>query len=1055
MELVEIFQVLGIEQTKDEREIKDAYRRKLAVTNPEDNPEGFKRLRTAYEEACNFARRQEEEQPEEKQDDTPSGLWVQKAAEIYGKIDTRCDVKLWKELFDEDIFLSLEEEENCRIKLLRFLMDHFKLPTDVWKLLDEKLHITGDASRLREKFPADFVGYIVSKCERGEDVDFSQFEGAPDADYDQFLQYYDRCWSSLNDNQLQQAAEYIKNADDLQIYHPVIEVCRATLLLKQEKQEEAIELMKRLQERFPEDVMVGYNAGEILWKYGRKEDAAAIYESLKAANEKHYMANVRLTEWYYECGRYQDAKKCAEEVLFSGADDAFMEILRKVNHELEQGLEEKYNESQSEDWRIGLDLGWCYLQDGKISKGIRLALEIKEKVPGEKVSEYNGMLTKLYVEGAEYEKAIEMAEIWEKSLWEKLSGDDEEEEEKDRDRIRQSHIIRMQSFRCLGYADKKYFADAIREAEQIETGSPRDIGMLLEKAQIYMEMEEYERSLELTRRLVEEYQIYAAYATSMEVYRRQWDAQGVVQSGKQCIRIFPNYIKAYEHVAKVYLDLKHPEELKEILEEAENNGIKSVILDAYQYQTEHEIPTPEELDQKIDEFRKEYLEKVENGKLEYYEKGLPILTEYLYWYPGTYMLVERGIFHKAANHLEEAKEDFEKALAENPAQPYALNGLSFVYKFQGDYEKALIYMKRAIRYLGEDLTAIRYADLANLYSLLGEYDKALEAYHQFAKMAGDAGKRSFHHMTNLALCLARTNRLENAIDLLEESIGYNFDRYSEMVNLYQISGRQDLAEELIVKWDKERLNSSRLLQSHDHAEFYERRAWQELLFGTAEKALEYFEKLIKVKTYDNSVAGSMCDMIFACILCGDEERGKLYAAKLRYWIQKEKEEGRHDYYNREKGRLQLEFLSEFYRADEDTLDKMLASEENCQICHFCTFCLCKEMEAVRIVYMLRKGEKDAARERLERNLKLQPLDEYMLAIRHMCDFSAKEESKVENKPEITVESDAVPIQKALEKQKASDNKAEHATETQCAKGKGTKAGFLEKISGFFGKASKK
>ena len=81
-------------------------------------------------------------------------------------------------------------------------------------------------------------------------------------------------------------------------------------------------------------------------------------------------------------------------------------------------------------------------------------------MPGEKVSEYNGMLTKLYVEGAEYEKAIEMAEIWEKSLWEKLSGDDEEEEEKDRDRIRQSHIIRMQSFRWLGFADIYYFADA-------------------------------------------------------------------------------------------------------------------------------------------------------------------------------------------------------------------------------------------------------------------------------------------------------------------------------------------------------------------------------------------------------------------------------------------------------------------------------------------------------------------------------------------------------------------------------------------------------------------
>lgn len=42
MEQIEIFQVLGIEPTKDERAIKNAYREKLAVTNPEDNPEGLR-----------------------------------------------------------------------------------------------------------------------------------------------------------------------------------------------------------------------------------------------------------------------------------------------------------------------------------------------------------------------------------------------------------------------------------------------------------------------------------------------------------------------------------------------------------------------------------------------------------------------------------------------------------------------------------------------------------------------------------------------------------------------------------------------------------------------------------------------------------------------------------------------------------------------------------------------------------------------------------------------------------------------------------------------------
>ena len=45
MEKELIFQILGIPETKDEEDIRRSYREKLKETNPEDDPEGFKRLR--------------------------------------------------------------------------------------------------------------------------------------------------------------------------------------------------------------------------------------------------------------------------------------------------------------------------------------------------------------------------------------------------------------------------------------------------------------------------------------------------------------------------------------------------------------------------------------------------------------------------------------------------------------------------------------------------------------------------------------------------------------------------------------------------------------------------------------------------------------------------------------------------------------------------------------------------------------------------------------------------------------------------------------------------
>ena len=92
MEPIEVFQILGIEQTKDERALKNAYRDKLTVTNPEDDPEGFKRLRMAYEEACRYAGTPDAEENEEAEptleDDTPAGQWVRGVRKVYENITT-------------------------------------------------------------------------------------------------------------------------------------------------------------------------------------------------------------------------------------------------------------------------------------------------------------------------------------------------------------------------------------------------------------------------------------------------------------------------------------------------------------------------------------------------------------------------------------------------------------------------------------------------------------------------------------------------------------------------------------------------------------------------------------------------------------------------------------------------------------------------------------------------------------------------------------------------------------------------------------------------------
>lgn len=1031
MNSTEIFQILGIEFTADEQVIRNAYREKLAVTNPEDDQEGFMRLRAAYEEACRMAKmlrqlwekassgkgnsleelvqalgqdvqsgqsvRSKQAMPSK--DLTPSGLWLEKAEKIYANIGLRKDVGSWKELFDDDCFLSLEEEENCRLKLLSFLTEHFRLPTAVWKLLNEKLSIAKDIAFLKEHYPIDFIRYIINKCERGEDVDFDQFEGADDASYDLYLLYYDRCLQAFQEGNLELAKEHIQNADQLDIRHPIMEICRAELLVRQGSPGEAIELLEALRARYPSDPMISYNTAEVLWKQGEKDAslrdrAAAIYQELKTENDAHYMANMRLTEWYFDRGSYREAKNCAEKVLSVGGDPSFMELLVRVNSYIEKDLESQYRENGG--WEPALELCWCYLQDGRISKGIMLALKLEKMIAPEKTAEYNGLMAKLYVEAAEYETSITMTKFWEQELEKKLSvGENEEEAEKDRDRLRQAHLIRMQCYLHLGLSDSRWFSEAIREGESVLTGTVKDAGVLLEMIRIYLEMSEYELCQKLVDKLIDEYQVFAAYATSMECFKRQRDAGGVLNAAGRCLHFFPGYVKAYEYLAEVYMALRRTEDFRKLMESAEKNGVKSVLLEAYGNQMDRpslaEL-SPVELKRRVVNFRNDYLVPLEKGQQSFYESGLPVINALLYRCPDSYMLVQRGMFHKAGHHYIEAREDYEKAISLKPSNSYALGGLSQVYKYMGDYEKALVCVRKAILYNDESTLSIAlYTDMATLHSLLGNYEMALAACRQYEEQIE---KPNIIFLNQKAECYVNLGQTEQAVKIYQSYFDQaKFISYQMQVDACVRGLQKEPAREILDRWkaeldalrrhlfmagaERKRLNSY-------FSKYHNAAGWAELVFGEPDEALKHFEKSVAGWKPGSAEFDTRCgDAAFAAAVCGSKKLGARLGKQLKISLNRASWSADNPYLEKEKMRLYYQLLGEYFTESEEKLRELLENESSCRICWFCTSPVCKELEGVRILFLIKTGQEQEARERLKKNLEIQPANEYMLAIRHV------------------------------------------------------------------------
>lgn len=787
MRTEEAFEILGMGPVKDETLIRDAYRRQLTKTNPEDDPEGFMRLRSAYEEAMAFCKREEDGQAaKEKEDDSPSGRWAARAAVLYGRLSSRCDVQEWKTLFDEEVFLSLEENEECRKKLLIFLMNHFQFPKDVWLLFDKKLDICADSSRLKEAFPAEFVNFLVQRCTEKDAFDYTLFEGEDESDYDAFFRYYRESLNALNDKDYEKAKQAVASADETGIVHPYLEIVKILLYRNAGQKEEAEKRLLQLKEKYPENAVILHHLADFYWGEERKEEAFRCYRELKDLDNENYTANYRLAFSYFEKGEYKKAKDCIRLVPHFHYDQELMKLLKKIHAHLEPGLKRKWEEEG--DPHSAVELAESYYQEERYFAAAKVLDAVKENIPRESQAEYLELLAKVFGGQAEYEKALGAIERWEPLI----SG------EEDGKQIVASRL-KISVYHSMGRGVSEYFKNAVAEYEKIKDLVEQDSNFLIEMAYVFLEMGEYQKCLDLAQMLLERYQVTYAYVLMVKAYAKLWDAGGVIRCGLQCIQNFPDYAYPYEEMAKVYYDTHNKEELEKLLKKAAENKVESIYLDSCIYHGE-EVPEDYPIDRKLSEFDVHFYSKVaESGKRKFYEKGYPEITQYLRMYPCNTILNKRGLFSMAAKEREAAMKDFQKILERDPADAFAHNNIGCLYKYDGEYEKAIPFFKRAIYYMyrenRKEPVAAHYGNLAHTYELMGEYELAARTY----RIIYDEFNKSKKTVRDLSADYARTGQMELAEKVIYDFLCEKDLKASLFYRTYLYAGRWKQAEEYIEK----------------------------------------------------------------------------------------------------------------------------------------------------------------------------------------------------------------------------------------------------------------
>jgi len=174
------WEILGIEPTDNSSIIKKAYAKKLKVHHPEDDPEGYQRLREAFDKVMKqqkvMAGSKMKQSAEEKEvaiekiafpEENPEQIadedfkqpfpfvevnhladdfhkkeamvdeFMSKVEALYHDFPSRIKIDHWVELLNSDVIWNLELKRKLSSRLLDFVVEHHYLPKNIWQLLEK------------------------------------------------------------------------------------------------------------------------------------------------------------------------------------------------------------------------------------------------------------------------------------------------------------------------------------------------------------------------------------------------------------------------------------------------------------------------------------------------------------------------------------------------------------------------------------------------------------------------------------------------------------------------------------------------------------------------------------------------------------------------------------------------------------------------------------------------------------------------------------------------------------------------------------------------------
>lgn len=652
------FHILGIEETKDERAVKMAYMRLLKETNPEDDPESFKRLRTAYETAAAFAAAPEEEGEsgagDASEEKTELDEWIDRVDACYRDVYGRTDERKWRQLLEDPVCDGLDTSLEARERLLVYLMNHVYLPQKIWQLLDKSFQIVEDIGLLEEKFPKNFLNYVEYYVEHEGFIRFEYFRrrGAGEENVDGYLDGYFAVKKKADRNEFEGCRQELDDLAAFGVWHPYEEVERLRLLLAEHDLDRASRLANTLEETcgdsMRDDPYIWSYIGRVRYMEEKKDEAYTIWTRVLKSYPDYYQAKSGAVSCLMEKGRFWQAREWMMEILeLDGRDEDILGRLKAANEALIARLREnpEYHEEgkdvPAEEGAI--ELAWCLFQNERLDETIRYL----ESYTPEKAQEYSytNLFGRVLFQAERYEEARPYLEKWLRMITETV---DDGTQENRRRRSRKGRALYILGGCCFQQGESEAAAGYVERAAKEADGQQERMGYLQYLAHILCESKQYERAVDVCDQMTaEDENYYPAYLLRQEACYELRKGQQVVDDYHRAVGIFAGYYKPYLLAAQVFFYHNQFEDAKEVIDRARENGAEfSSCLKLYEVKVLRNLARTKEDRELPLKLCGELMKEIE-GETDIEDVSeVEFETALLHW--------DNEEFHEALSHLAEA-----------------------------------------------------------------------------------------------------------------------------------------------------------------------------------------------------------------------------------------------------------------------------------------------------------------------------------------------------------------------------------------------------------------